>query len=62
MKELDLDKDSLPMERALGLQWCADTDKFKFRTTAQEQPQTRRGILSVVSSLYDPLGLLCQPS
>ncbi|XP_078032247.1 uncharacterized protein LOC144467474 [Epinephelus lanceolatus] len=56
--ELDLDVDQLPMERALGLQWCIQTDKFKFRTSAQEQPQTRRGILSVVSSLYDPLGFL----
>lgn len=36
MKEIDLDRDSLPLERALGLQWCADTDKFKLRTTAQE--------------------------
>ena len=56
--ELDLDVDQLPMERALGLQWCIETDKFKFRTSVQEQPQTRRGILSVVSSLYDPLGFL----
>ncbi|XP_053274096.1 uncharacterized protein LOC128436341 [Pleuronectes platessa] len=56
--ELDLDVDQLPMDRALGLQWCIETDKFKFRTSVQEQPQTRRGILSVVSSLYDPLGFL----
>lgn len=52
--DLDLDVDQLPMERALGLQWCIETDKFKFRTSLQEQPQTRRGILSAVSSLYDP--------
>ena len=58
VKELDLDKDSLPLERALGLQWCVDSDKFKFRITVKERPQTRRGILSVVSSLYDPLGFL----
>lgn len=56
--ELDLDTDQLPMERALGLQWCIETDKFKFKTSVREQPQTRRGILSVVSSLYDPLGFL----
>ena len=56
--ELNLDADQLPMERALGLQWCIETDKFKFRTSLQEKPQTRRGILSVVSSLYDPLGFL----
>nr|XP_057925588.1 uncharacterized protein LOC131127575 isoform X1 [Doryrhamphus excisus]XP_057925589.1 uncharacterized protein LOC131127575 isoform X1 [Doryrhamphus excisus] len=56
--DLDLDTDQLPVERALGLQWCIESDKFKFRTSAKEQPQTRRGILSVVSSLYDPLGFL----
>lgn len=37
--ELDRDKNQLPLERALGLQWC-------------------RGISSVVSSLYDPLGFV----
>lgn len=57
-KELDLDWESLPLERALGLQWCVENDQFKFKTTIKEQPQTRRGILSVVSSLYDPLGFL----
>ncbi len=28
--ELDLDKDQLPVEQALGLQWCIESDKFKF--------------------------------
>lgn len=56
MKELDLNTDQLPVERALGLKWCVESDKFMFRTSVQERQQTRRGILSVVSSLYDPLG------
>lgn len=58
MMELDLDTDQLPVERTLGLQWYVETDQFGFKASAQEQPQTRRGILSVVSSLYDPLGFL----
>lgn len=58
VKQLDLDTDQLPVERALGLQWCAESDKFMFRTLVKERPQTRRGILSVVSSLFDPLGFL----
>ncbi|XP_034073841.1 uncharacterized protein LOC117547324 [Gymnodraco acuticeps] len=57
-KDLDLDRDKLPMERALGLHWCVETDVFKFKIAAQERPYTRRGILSVVGSIYDPLGFL----
>lgn len=30
LKMLDLDDDKLPVERALGLQWCVETDTFKF--------------------------------
>ena len=31
----------------------------KFRISLKEQPNTRRGILSAVASIYDPLGLAC---
>ncbi|XP_055501665.1 uncharacterized protein LOC129703327 [Leucoraja erinacea] len=57
-KVMDLDKDNLPMERALGLHWCVETDVFKFKLSIQERPCTRRGILSVIGSVYDPLGFL----
>ena len=30
VKELDLDLDSLPLERALGVQWCVESDCFQF--------------------------------
>ena len=33
-----------------------ESDTFKFRITVKDKPITRRGILSVVSSIYDPLG------
>lgn len=56
--ELDLDRDKLPMERALGLQWCIETDTFKFKLKVKQQPHTKRGMLSVISSVYDPLGFL----
>lgn len=58
LHELNLDRDQLPVERALGLHWCVKTDVFKFKMSLKEQSHTRCGILSVVSSVYDPLGFL----
>lgn len=58
LKDLDLDQDLLPIERALGIQWCVESDQFKFRIAIQDKPPTRRNILSLVSSVYDPLGFL----
>ena len=53
IKLLDLNHDKLPMERALRVQWCVE-----FRITLSDRPCTRRGILSMVTSIYDPLGFL----
>ena len=58
VKNLDLSKDALPIERALGVGWCAENDVFKFETCVKHHPTTRRGILSITSSLYDPLGMV----
>ncbi len=55
---MDLDHEALPVERVLGLQWCVKSDAFKFKISIQDRPLTRRRILSVVSSIYDPLGVL----
>ena len=34
------------------------SDPFKFKISVQDQPLTCGGILSVVSSIYDPLRML----
>lgn len=57
-KDLDLDQDSLAIKRALGVQWCIRSDQFKFQVNIEQKPLTRRGILSTMSSVYDPLGML----
>ena len=44
------------VERALGLQWNVVSDQFGFKIVVKEKPFTRRGILSTVCSIYDPLG------
>lgn len=43
-------------EHALGLQWHVESDLCLM--FASDKSHTRRGILSVASSLYDPLGLV----
>ena len=55
---LDMELDSLPVERVLGVEWSIKSDSFKFKIVLKDRPLTRRGILSTVSSIYDPLGML----
>ena len=40
------------------LYWDTQSDTFKFKTIATCKPSTKRGVLSTVSSLFDPLGFL----
>ena len=58
LKDLDLRHDILPIQRSLGTYWCIESDTFGFRIQLKDKPCTRRGILSTVSSVYDPLGLV----
>lgn len=58
IKTKDLTFKDMPQERALGIQWNVERDCFRFDNTLKDQPATRRGILSTVASIYDPLGFL----
>ncbi|XP_065115485.1 uncharacterized protein [Paramisgurnus dabryanus] len=58
VKSFDLNFDDTPLERALGIHWHIDSDRFRFSVNLKDQPATRRGILSTVASLYDPLGFI----
>lgn len=62
VKELDLvkekKKEQITVEPALGIHWNTNSDTFSFKVTVRSQAATRRGILSTVSSVYDPLGFL----
>ena len=57
VRTLKLGSGELPLERALGGQWAIESDTFGFRIILKDQPLTRRGILSTISSVYDPLGI-----
>ncbi|XP_006812172.1 uncharacterized protein LOC102802124 [Saccoglossus kowalevskii] len=58
IKDLDLSSSDLPVERALGVEWCGESDSFQFRPAIRNHSPTRRGILSTVASIFDPLGFL----
>ena len=47
---------SLPKERVLGVLWNVENSTLGFKVNLKENPLTRRGVLSVLSSIYDPLG------
>ena len=55
---LDLDKSCAPSHRALGILWNTEDDCFMFDSHVKENPFTKRGLLSTMSSVYDPLGFL----
>ena len=56
LRELNFDK--LHVERTLGMKWETTGDVFTYDTNVNTKRLTRRSILSTVSSIFDPLGLL----
>lgn len=55
---MTLDLKQLPREKTLGLEWDADKDSFHFQFNFTKGAVTRRELLSCVSALFDPLGLV----
>ncbi|XP_058791049.1 uncharacterized protein LOC131664177 [Phymastichus coffea] len=57
-QELDLSADDVVS--TLGLRWIPSLDQFCFRvqSLAAEAPPTKRGLLSTVARLFDPVGWL----
>ena len=49
--------DTLTEDRALGVCWCVQEDQLSFQVQGMDQPLTKRGVLSMLSSVYNPLGL-----
>ena len=58
VKDLDLSNNPALTERALGVQWNVQKDTFSYKIADKERPITRRGILSIICSVYDPLGFV----
>ena len=55
IKDEDLEK-NLPEDQVLGVLWSIEDDVSGFKVALKSKPLTRRGALSVLSSVYDSLG------
>ena len=40
------------------MEWDIDKDSFRFKINVKEKPITRRGMLSIISSVFDHLGFV----
>ena len=58
VKLFDLNSREMPVERALGVRWSTEDDTLGVKVKTRETPCTRRGVLSLISSVYDPLGIV----
>ncbi|XP_057699488.1 collagen alpha-1(XI) chain-like isoform X2 [Corythoichthys intestinalis] len=58
LKDLDLSGETMPVQRSLGMLWVTTTDTFTFKVADNKKEFTRRGVLSTVNSIFDPLGIL----
>ena len=52
------DFEKLPEQRALGVKWTLGSNSLGFSFSSLENKSSKRGILSALHSIYDPLGLL----
>lgn len=58
LKDLDIGSEFLPLQNSSGLSWNLNTDLFIFSAPHVDNPYTRRGLLSAVSSIFDPIRFL----
>ena len=56
-KVTERDIDTPLEERALGVYWHMEEDYLGFKTQSMNKPLTKRELLRMLSSIYDPLGM-----
>ena len=58
LKVVDLELNDLLIKRALGLLWDPQKDVLQIKAGDKNLPVSKRGILSFISSIFDPLGMI----
>ena len=58
-KDMKINQDVLTQDRTLGVLWNLKRDAFIFANKVKDRDLTHRGILSIISSIYHPLGMVC---
>jgi len=58
LREVTIGQELLPNQMCLGLVWDLNRDMFTFRQVSEAKPSTKRSMLSLINSIYDPLGIL----
>ena len=53
----ELESEEVQKERALEVVWNIKTDTFGFKISSKDKPATKKGMLSKLSSVHDPLDL-----
>ena len=57
-KVVNLDLSDIPIERALGIIWDPQEDILQIKTINKDSMLTKRGLLSFMTSLYDPIRII----
>ena len=58
LTEINLSVNDIPIERALGILWNPEADTFYIKYKLKSVLATKRGILSLISSIFDTLGFI----
>ncbi|VDI02925.1 Hypothetical predicted protein [Mytilus galloprovincialis] len=56
LKDLKFENDCLPLQRSIGMAWDINNDCFTFQVAHDIKPFSKRGVLSTINSLFDPIG------
>ena len=57
IREIGIDYAVLPTKKALGVFWNPSNDRLVIKINIKTMPMTKRGILSMLHQIFDPLGL-----